>query len=175
MALEGERYPVQSVTFSPDGMLLVAATCDAMVHMWSMPTRDLRRTLDQHVYAVYSVAFSPDGQLLGLGAAEEPPQLWHAHDLTSKRILLDASAPEAFGLSVAFAPDGTLLASGDSDGVVRLWRVGDGQLVRALHGHTDAVWSVAFSPDGSLLASGASDATVRLWSLTDRDGDAVGG
>jgi WD40 repeat protein len=74
---------------------------------------------------------------------------------------------------VAFSPDGNTLAAGSFDGMARLWRMPDGEQIRTIAGHTDAVMSVAFSPDGAILATGSLDSSVQFWSAADGSGIAA--
>jgi WD40 repeat protein len=82
--------------------------------------------------------------------------------------------------SISFSPDDQILAAGLHDGSVELRRVGDGELLHTLKGHTGEVSVAAFSPDGRILASGESfrvahagvvgnipTAAIQLWSVQD--------
>ncbi|KAF2734271.1 WD40 repeat-like protein [Polyplosphaeria fusca] len=46
-----------------------------------------------------------------------------------------------------------------------MWKVGSGECVSTLEGHSDWVRSVAFSHDSTLLASASDDHTVRVWRM----------
>jgi WD40 repeat protein len=54
---------------------------------------------------------------------------------------------------IAYSPTGDLLATSSQDGTARLWDVKTGELLHALEGQPNGVFSVAFSPDGRTLAS----------------------
>jgi serine/threonine protein kinase len=67
--------------------------------------------------------------------------------------------------SLSFNPQGDILASAGWDTNIKLWNPHNGQLIRTLTGHKDAVNSIAFSPDGQILASGSNDKTIKLWEV----------
>ncbi|TEB30781.1 WD40 repeat-like protein [Coprinellus micaceus] len=71
---------------------------------------------------------------------------------------------EVYG--VAVSSDGKYIASGSWDSLARVWDARNGNLVKALEGHSGGVTSVAFSRDGGHIVSGSNDETVRVWNTT---------
>jgi hypothetical protein len=61
--LAGHSDRVNSVMFSPDGKMIVTASSDKTVKLWSKDGRTLH-TLSGHHDRIDSVAFSPDGQMI---------------------------------------------------------------------------------------------------------------
>lgn len=55
------------------------------------------------------------------------------------------------------------LATGTRDGIVRLWDLRNGEMVRTLEGHTDAISCLKF--DLQNIITGSLDHTVRTWDL----------
>ena len=151
---------INSIAFSPDGLLLASASEDGTVQLWNPQTKQSKPPLIGHTDSVSSVAFSFDGLLLASGSADNTIRLWDPNTGTLQATLRGHTDSV---LSIAFSPDGLLLASGSADGTVRLWNPQIHTLEATFREHTDSVLSVAFSPDGSLLASASIDNTVRLW------------
>ena len=111
-----------------------------------------------------ALALSADGQRLAAGGWTGLARLWTLDEPQPPLELAHAAA--SFVNAVALSPDGRLLATASSDragGYLRLWNTTDGQLVRRLEGHTDAVCSVQFSRDGQRLLTSSYDTTARLW------------
>ena len=159
--LEGHRWEVTSVAFSPDGKTLASGSTDETTRLWNVNTGELLKTLRAETEEVLSVAFSPDGKTLASGRSGNQGKtinLWDANTGVLLRTLERWSIK-----SVAFSPDGQILASGSRSGI-DLWDVNTGTHQKKLE-HESTVTSVVFSPDGQILASGSSDETIRLWEL----------
>jgi WD40 repeat protein len=98
----------RSVTFSPDGSLLVIGTSDGTALFFS--TADWQRVgrpIEAHTARVTSLAFSPDGRVLASAGADGTVAVWDVE--TRKPIGTPLTLePETFA-SVAFSPDGSQL------------------------------------------------------------------
>jgi WD40 repeat protein len=154
--------PVEAVTFSPTGKLLVSGGADEKVRLWNPETGALVKTLEGHTSWVRAVAVSPDGRLIASGGGDGTVRLWNI-ETGALQIppLYDHLYPVT---SVAFSPDEELLASGGEDGLVRLWRTQTGEPVEFPQSTVGPhIRSLAFSPDGQLLAIAREDDTIEIW------------
>ena len=159
---------VDSVSFSPDGQMLVSTDVDDTIELWSVASPASLQLLGQpsapNTDEVFTAAFSPDGSVLASAGYDGAVRLWNIADPHRPQPLgqpLTAGTGTVY--SVAFGPDGTTLDSGGQDGTVRLW-----SLPRTLlTGPAGQVDSVAFSPDKRTMATSGAEGKVRLWDVTD--------
>jgi len=162
MTLSGHQGSVNSIVYSPDGLLLASGSSDGTVRIWDAHHRDEAiAPLRSSDGDVLSVAFAPDSRSVASGTEIGVVHIWSLiHDQSVSQRLLGHSGPV---WSVVFSPIGCILASASDDQTICLWRAETGEQISVLSGHTGSVLSIAFSPDGTILASGSSDKTIRLW------------
>ena len=164
--LNHQNY-IRSVSFSPDGTLLVTSEeLIPTVRLWDAASREQVATLQLEDWST-ALSFSPDGTLLAIADAAIEVSLW---DVASRQ-RVDTLQPESWDFKLAFSPDGTLLAIGGSgENAVSLWDVASRQQVATLQ--ADWVRSLSFSPDGTLLAiaesAGEEGHEVTLWDVASR-------
>jgi WD40 repeat protein len=163
--LAGYNGPVNSVAYSPDGMIVASGSSDATVRLWNVATgQQIGRPLKADTYAVNSVAFSPDGKIVASGGNDGTVRLWDV--ATHQQISRPLTGRSGDIGSVAFSPDGKMVASGSSRGNVRLWDTATHRPIGGpLFDYTGQITSVAFSPDGKLLAASGGLGAVQLWDL----------
>jgi ribosome assembly protein 4 len=74
--LRGHVAPVYQCAFSADSRLLVTASKDTTLKVWSMQTGKLAVDLPGHQDEVYAVDWSPDGKRVGSGGKDKAVRIW---------------------------------------------------------------------------------------------------
>jgi WD40 repeat protein len=72
--LQGHRWSVLSIAFSPDSKYLASGSYGT-VKFWSLESQKKVPTLQEHSDCVNSVAFSPDGKYLASGSYDKTVKL----------------------------------------------------------------------------------------------------
>ena len=166
--LEGHRTSVNSVSFSPNRLLLASASSDNTIGIWDVATGKKIQTLTGHKATVNSVNFNPDGKTLASASSDKTIKIW---DVATGNEIYNLTGHGKGVNSVSFAPDGKTLASGSEDESIIFWDVANGKMIGdPLTGHALAVTSVSFSPDGKTVASGSLDHKVMLWDVVTHKG-----
>ena len=154
---------VNSVTFSPDGQLLVSGSDDYTFKVWDVSRQreieSLQHITDNAMSQIKMVTFSPNGQRLATVGAHV--KLWNTYNWTEITTLRH----DAWVWAVAFSADGKLLATGDASGQVNVWDVQKRHIVTHLQGDTEHIGSVAFSPNNRILAAAGYEGKVKLWKV----------
>ncbi|MFH0797179.1 MAG: PEGA domain-containing protein [Candidatus Omnitrophota bacterium] len=154
------QSPVNSASFSPDGLTALSGSADGVVGLWDIRTGGLIKTISAHDKTAYFAVFSADGKMSVSGSSDRTIKLW---DTETGDLLWLGMDFDNYPLSAAFSPDGRYILSGYLDGTIKQWDVKNGTNIRTISGHTAAVWSVSISPSGKDALSASKDKTVRLW------------
>lgn len=160
--LRGHSNSVYSLTFSPDGKILVSGDVDSAIKLWDLNTSQQISTLTGHTDAVLSLATTPDGKMLISGSADTTIKLWN---LNTGQTLHTLTGHTHSVVCLGISADGTYLASGSADTSIKVWNLTNCQIIHTLIGHRYTVLDVAMSPDGKTLASASADTTIKLWDL----------
>ncbi len=160
-----------SLSFSPDGKLLVSGDCarresgscvKGRLELWNADTGKLFKTLTGHDNRVTSAVFSPDGKYLLSASWDNTVKLWSVESGECLQTMAGHQGP-VYG--VAFSPDGKLAASASHDGTIKVWSIPAGGLLQSFDAKGFIVSSVTFPPDGKHLLSGGGEGALQLWSL----------
>ena len=175
---------VHSVSFSPDGKLLAAASWEGAAKIWNVESHELIKELSGYG-RVHRVLFSPDGN--SLVVSETPSgqtDFWNTDSWTKR-----ASCKHGYGVGqMAFTPDGKALVTGGT-GLrgsepeklsIKVWDAKSGNLAMRFDDMRNAVEAVAVTSDSRyLIAVGGNWGNdpdwggqpreaepIRIWDLT---------
>lgn len=154
-----------SVEFSPDGSALLAASNDAHIHAWSLPSRQLVfPAIDSadtsHLLRLH---FNPTGDRVATVSTSGRSTLirYPQGDVLGHPF----TAGTKVG-AVASSADGKLLIGGDDQGRLRMWDMDKQREVGVTpSGHSQPIMDASMSHDGRLLATLGRDRSIRLWTL----------
>jgi WD40 repeat protein len=157
-----------SVTFSPNGRLLAAASLDGRLYVWDTGDWRLVHSAQAHKAGIYALAFSPDSITLatGSGVWHEPFVIGEVKLWNVKTWQVDGEVSCGAGQvrSMAYSPVAECpLAVGTYDGVISLVDRDQRRVCGEITAHAGIVLSLAFSPNGQRLLSSSSDNTARVW------------
>lgn len=156
---------IGAVAFSKEGDAVLAAGSDGQVVLWQ--PFDVRPAQPHgHSKETWSVAFAPDGRKFLTGSDDETIREW---ETASGKLLRETAKQGGTVAALAYSPDGSIVAAAslaeiaDCPENVRLLKLDSWELMRALRGHSDKVYSAAFDPSGNVLATGSRE--VILWNV----------
>jgi WD40 repeat protein len=142
--------PVRTVSFSPDGSLVLTASADGTARLWRRDGVLVRAVRQPR--ALTGASFSPDGRLVLTSGEDGTARIWKADDGRPMAVLRSGGAVA----SAAFSRDGRLVVTASADATARIWNTATGALVRTF-AHVGPVRSASLSGDGRVLVTVSSD------------------
>ncbi len=113
--LHMESDKILSVSFSPDGEMLAAASVGGTARLWKKNGPPLN--ILQHTSGLTNISFSPDSQMLLSASTDKMVRLWKIDGTLIGTLKGNKDAV----WSASFSPDGKAIASASADGTVMLW------------------------------------------------------
>jgi WD40 repeat protein len=104
---------VNTISFSPDGRLVLSSSKDKMLRLWKSDTGELMSTLEGHTGSVNVCAFSPDGRLIFSTSDDKTVRVW---DVAESNVL--ACLPMGVVTSLEWHPWIPQIGCGDNGGGV---------------------------------------------------------
>ncbi|PIL26219.1 hypothetical protein GSI_11974 [Ganoderma sinense ZZ0214-1] len=120
--LAGHTWPVTDVSFSPDGISILSASCDGSSKIWDVDSGEEIARLVGDGEEFMKARFSPDGKYIATTLSGGEVRLWRADNFQCTAVLREHTCDV---LHIAFSPDGKILASGDLRGIVHIRRLSE--------------------------------------------------
>ena len=158
MKMQGHKYDVSAVAYSPDGRFILSGGQDTKLVLWDARNGQTKCELHGHNDEVTSIDFSKDGKYFASASKDRTIVVWNIESL-SEKIRLVGHLSNIEGIS--FSPDGSTLASGSGDHTMIVWCCDSGRQKMKLH-RDEPVNCVKFAPDGLSILSGGNDNAVRV-------------
>ena len=171
--MEMDFYPVNYLSFSPEGSSIVCASRDTL-RLWRTSTAELIHILP-HSEEMVCVVFSSCGWRVAAGSNDKV-HIWNAITGVKESVLtgeLVLGEDPSDVTVVAFSPCDSHIVSASSDGTLCIWNPGTKWQEVTLIGHSASVVAVGFSHDGSRIASGSLDSTIRVWNVATEEAESI--
>jgi serine/threonine protein kinase len=165
----GHVNAVRSLSWPSDGMRIVSASNDKMVHVWDAITGNKLQIYQDTSDAVRVVAGSSNGSRIATAGADTLVRVW---DFATNRLVSTYRGHLGHAVNaMTWSPKQQLLASAATDGTVHVWDATTGQPLTIYRGHAGSVNTLAWSPDelssplgrGYRIVSGSDDTSVQTW------------
>lgn len=156
---------VRHVRYSPKGDLLVAATDNKTLHVWSTATwkEEFRKEMER--WDITAIEFSRNGRLLALSDSNGEIRIMSATNGNEIARFFGREKGEEV-LALAYSPDGHWLASSGPDRFMKLWDTGVEVKDKNLSKVVGSLKKLQFSTDSKWLLATGEDASIQIWSVS---------
>ncbi|MFN7572901.1 MAG: hypothetical protein ACK5TK_15850 [Betaproteobacteria bacterium] len=162
-SLVGHEKFINAVAFTPNQQIIVSASGDETIRLWSASDGLLRQTLRGHKGAVLSIAISRDGKLLASGGSDGTIRIWSI-DTAQQTGQIDLKSTTDLAFSLDFSPDARLVLVG-LVGRVEIWDRNTRKIVDRFASEDGMQYrTVRFMPDAKRAVFAHAVWSVGVWS-----------
>lgn len=150
---------VRSMTFTPDGNTIIAASDDSNIHLWNL-ARESEGVLEGHSDWVNSIASTPDGRYALSASDDGTLKLWDLRRMSA------TATPRDHGdrvRAVAATGDGLTVLSTSDDHTLRIWDIASKTMRKVLR--NQHYWVFTSTPGAPKVVSSGSAGSCYLWDL----------
>jgi len=171
-AFEGHKDAVRSVEFSPDGTLLLSASFDNTVRVWSFESNEPLQTFRGHGGRVNAALFMDDGRSIISASHDKTVREWSVADreeiVTLNGRLFKGHSDAVLSASYSHDKDhASQIVTSSRDRTARTWDAKTGKPLLTLdEGHSFLASNAIFFPLGKYLLTAAVDNTARIWDVS---------
>lgn len=157
--------PITALTFSPDGLQIVAGGYHELT-VWDVASGELKRRITNMPERIYCLQWSADKRQLAV-AGGAPGRIGEVRVIDWDTGIVKNSFGRTSDViqAVQYQPNGRFIATGNTDGTVRWFDIESGKQIRSLAGHADSVNALSWSSDGKRIASASRDKTAKVFDV----------
>ena len=159
---KAHKGDIASVTFSPDGGLIVTGGADQATKVWDAGSGKRVFKLGGHAGTVNCAALTRGGRRAVTGSDDTTAKIW---DVRAGKVLHTLTGHRGAVTAAAITPDGRRVVTGSDDKTAKIWDADTGRLLHTLGGHTYKVHNVDFSPDGKRVVTANYEDSARVWDV----------
>ncbi|KAM9816951.1 WD repeat-containing protein 90 [Neosynchiropus ocellatus] len=162
--LEAEHEgPVSSVSISPNGLLVLAATATGILGFLDVSSHGYSTLMRSHTDTV--LGFSVDGirRQITTASSDGTVRVWSMDSLHQLYDFVSEDHP----CSVTFHPSEHVFSCGFTSGVVRIFDISTAKLLAEHKQHRGEVVGLAFSPNGDFMYSAGSEGSLALYNASE--------
>lgn len=148
--LVAHRGQVHALAFADDGLSMISAGRDDVIHQWNPESGELLATMDSGSSGLGSVAYSRDGTLVA-AHWRQLEEIWIYEGGSGALV---AQLPAARATSLDLSPDNRRLLL-SSDAGLTIWDLESFELHASCGGTAERTWQARYDADGGrVLAAG---------------------